>query len=222
LREAHRCQQELIAYFNDLIELHLRQPKDGVLSELIGAQVGGAVVGHDELLATCVLLLFASHETTTNLIGNGVLALLNHPHQWATLRENPSLVPAAVEELLRYDSPVQAAVRRTTRELNVGDHVIAPKEFVMLLLGSANRDPARFDHPDTLDLQRSNKRQLAFGLGPHFCLGAALARLEGQLAIRALVERLPVLELTDAPRRRRHFYLRGLERLPIRLASAPT
>jgi cytochrome P450 len=215
LREAHHCQLELIAYFRELIRRRQREPRDDMLSALLAAQGTGAIVSLDELLATCVLLLFAGHETTTNLIGNGVLALLEHPDQLERLRRDPELLSSAVEELLRFDSPVQATGRRATGELRLGNQVIGPNEFLIVLLGSANRDSERFEGPDALDVGRAANRHLAFAQGPHFCLGAPLARLEGQLAIGALVQRLPGLRLAAEPRRRRHFYLRGLDELPV-------
>jgi cytochrome P450 len=215
LREAHDCQLELIAYFRELIGRRQREPADDLLSALLAAQRAGASASSDELLATCVLLLFAGHETTTNLIGNGILALLEHPDQLERLRRDPELLPTAVDELLRFDSPVQATGRRTTGEVRLGNQVIGPNEFVIVLPGSANRDPERFERPDALDVGRAANRHLAFAQGLHFCLGAPLARLEGQLAIGALVQRLPGLRLAAEPRRRRHFYLRGLEELPV-------
>jgi cytochrome P450 len=215
LREAHHCQRELIAYLRELIGRHQREPRDDLLSALLAAQGAGAIASSDELLATCVLLLFAGHETTTNLIGNGVLALLEHPEQLERLRREAELLPTAVEELLRFDSPVQATGRRTTSEVRLGDEVIGPNEFLIVLLGSANRDSERFERPDALDVGRPANRHLAFAQGPHFCLGAPLARLEGQLAIGACVQRLPGMHLAAEPRRRRHFYLRGLDELRV-------
>lgn len=215
LRESHRCQQELIAYLRELIQKRQRQLGDDLLSALLAAQADGAIASPEELLATCVLLLFAGHETTTNLIGNGLLALLEHPEQYERLKQQPALLASAIEELLRFDGPVQATGRRTTRELHLGDQVIGPNEFLILMLGAANRDPDRFDRPDELDLGRSGNRHLAFAQGLHFCLGAPLARLEAQLAIGETVQRLGHLRLGGDARRRRHFYLRGLEQLPV-------
>jgi cytochrome P450 len=220
LRAAHHCQLELIAYFRELIGRRQQEPRDDLLSALLAAQGAGAIASSDELLATCVLLLFAGHETTTNLIGNGVLALLEHPDQLERLRRDPELLPTAVEELLRFDSPVQATGRRATREMRLGNQVIGPNEFLIVLLGSANRDPERFERPDALDVGRLANRHLAFAQGPHFCLGAPLARLEGQLAIGALAQRLHGLRLAGETRRRRHFYLRGLDELPVAFQSS--
>jgi cytochrome P450 len=219
LLEAHRCQVELIAYFRELIGRRQQQPRGDLLSALLAAQGAGATASSEELLATCVLLLFAGHETTTNLIGNGVLALLEHPDQLERLGREPALLGAAVEELLRFDSPVQATGRRTTTQMRVGGQVIGPNEFLILLLGSANRDPERFEHPDGLDLGRQPNRHQAFALGPHFCLGAPLARLEGQLAIGGVIHHLPGLRIVGEPQCRQHFYLRGLDELRVAFDS---
>jgi cytochrome P450 len=169
------------------------------------------------------LLLVAGHETTLNLIGNGILALLEHPAELNRLRENPDLVKPAVEELLRYDSPVQMANERYAREeVTIAGATIARGEMVIAMLGSANRDERQFERPDDLDITREPNRHLSFGLGVHYCLGAPLARLEGQIAINTLLRRYPDLALAVPPqdlRRRSGLGLRGLASLPVSLSG---
>src|SRR5262249_28274522 len=156
--------------------------------------------------------LHAGHETTTHLIGNGLLALLRHPDQLRKLRADPSLVPAAVEEFLRYDSPIQATYRRAREDFELGGKQIRSGQPVHLVIGAANRDPAHFTEPERLDIARSPNKHLAFGYGHHFCLGAPLARLEAEVAFRSLLARFPALRLSDAvPERQEHFILRGLK-----------
>jgi cytochrome P450 PksS len=173
----------------------------------------------EELLAMVFLLLVAGHETTVNLIGNGMLALLEHPAQLVRLRKEPALIRPAVEELLRYASPVETATERFAREdVAVAGVTIPRGEMAFAVIASANRDERQFPNPDSLDITREPNRHLAFGLGAHFCLGAPLARLEGQIAISTLLRRAPGLRLTVAPgalRWRRGLLLRGLEALPV-------
>jgi pimeloyl-[acyl-carrier protein] synthase len=215
LIEAHRCQRELISYFEALIASRRARPKEDLLSGLIAADQDGSRLDDDELIAMCVLLLFGGHETTTHLIGNSVLALLQHPSEYERLRSDPELIVRAVEEFLRFDSPVQATGRRATTDMAIGGFHIRPGEFLTPVIGSANRDPALFNDPDKLDIGRQENRHLAFALGPHFCLGAPLARLEGQLAIGSVVRTFRSLEISGAIVRRPHFFLRGLESLPV-------
>jgi cytochrome P450 len=194
-----------------------RTPADDLLSALIAAEENGDVLSDDELAEQVMLLYVAGHETTVNLIGNGVLALLRHPDQLAALRADPGLAANAVDELLRYDSPVQMTRRVTLAETTVRDRVIEPGAFVVLGLASANRDPAHFG-PDAerLDLARSAAGEhLSFGGGHHYCLGASLARLEGQIAIGSLVGRFGRIEATADPVWNGRLNLRGLERLPL-------
>jgi cytochrome P450 len=176
-REAHRCQRELVGYFQALIALRRRRPKDDLLSAFIAAEENGSILGDDELISMCVLLLFAGQETTTSLIGNGLLALLEHPGELKRLRDEPALIERAVEEFLRFDCPVQATGRRATVAMDIG------------VIGAANRDPKRFARADELDIARDDNRHLGFAHGPHYCLGAPLARLEGQVAIGTVVQR---------------------------------
>jgi cytochrome P450 len=217
-RRATVAQEAFIAFFLELAAERAREPRGDLLTALAQAEEAGDRLTPDELVSNLILLLIAGHETTMNLIGNGVHALLRHPAELARLREDPSLAPAAVEELLRYDSPVQLVIRFTRDELELGGRTIPKGARVMLLLGAANHDPARFADPDRLDLDRGDRGHLAFGGGPHFCLGNALARLEGEVVIPALVRRFPGLRLLDdAPRYRPTMTLRGLEELRLGL-----
>jgi cytochrome P450 len=209
-----------LEYFSDLIERRRRSLRDDLLSALIEAEEDGDRLSEEELLGTALFLLIAGHETTVNLIGNGTLALLEHRDQLERLRDDLSLDRHAVEELLRFDSPVQLTQRITLDQYNVGDVTIPKGQNLVPLLGAANRDPAEFDDPDRLDLGRENaNRHIAFGGGHHFCLGAALARLEGAAAIGTLVRRFPDIELAGEPVRRTTFTLRGLEHLPVAIAT---
>jgi cytochrome P450 len=169
----------LLDYFRDLIRERRQAPRDDLLSLLIAAEEQGDKLTEGELLITCNLLFVAGHETTVNLIGNGLLALLNHPDELAKLRADPALLPGAVEELLRYDSPVQRTGRITNTDVEIDGRNIAKGSFVVTAIGAANRDPAHFPDPDRLDITRRDNRHVAFGFGIHFCLGAPLARLEG-------------------------------------------
>jgi pimeloyl-[acyl-carrier protein] synthase len=191
-----------------------------LISALVDLESEGDKLTKSELFGTCALLLIAGHETTVNLIGNGTLALLRHPDQWQALVANPGLAPAAVEELLRYDSPVQMTTRIAQEAFEYAGHTIRRGQEVAFLLGAANRDPARFANPDQLDLSRGDSRHLSFGGGIHYCLGAPLARLEGEVAFSTLARRLPALHLAaDKVTYRDNFLLRGLTALPVSLAS---
>jgi cytochrome P450 len=206
----------LAAYFRELIAERRAAPRDDMLSALIAAEEAGDKLDEEELLATCILLLVAGHETTVNLIGNGTLALLRHPDQLRKLRERPALIGTAVEELLRFDGPVQRTARIPSEEITIGGQTIGKGEMVMPFLGAADRDPTQFPDPDLLDITRTDNRHIAFGMGIHFCLGAPLARMEGQIAINTLLARLPKLALaTDRPQFRQSLTLRGLETLPV-------
>jgi cytochrome P450 len=206
----------LADYFRELIAERRAAPRDDMLSALIAAEEAGDKLNEEELLATCILLLVAGHETTVNLIGNGALALLRHPDQLQKLRENPGLIGTAVEELLRFDGPVQRTARIPSEDLTIGGRTIPKGEMVMPFLGAADRDPAQFPDPDRLDITRADNRHIAFGMGIHFCLGAPLARMEGQIAINTLLARLPKLALaTDQPQFRQSLTLRGLQALPV-------
>jgi cytochrome P450 len=215
-RRSGTARQALLGYFRGLIAERRVSPRDDLLSGLIAAEEAGDRLSEDELLATCILLLVAGHETTVNLIGNGTLALLRHPGELRRLRENPALIASAVEELLRYDGPVQRTARMPSDDVQVGGRTIARGEMVMPFIGAADRDPAQFPDPDRLDITRSDNRHVAFGMGIHFCLGAPLARVEGQIAINTLVQRLPGLALaTEKPEYRQSLTLRGLTALHV-------
>jgi cytochrome P450 len=203
-------------YFRELIKERRKAPRQDMLSDLIAAEEAGDRLTETEMLATCILLLVAGHETTVNLIGNGTLALLRNPGELRRLRENPGLIATAVEELLRYDGPVQRTARVPSEDVKIRDQVIGKGELVMPFIGAADRDPAHFADPDRLDIGRRENRHVAFGYGIHFCLGAPLARVEGQIALGTLVQRLPNLALaTDRPQFRMSLTLRGLSSLPV-------
>jgi cytochrome P450 len=206
------------AYFEALFEQRRRTPQDDLITMLVQAEEAGDRLTTAELRANVALLFAAGHETTVNLIGNGLLALLTHPDQWTRLRDDRNLVPNAIEELLRYDSPVQTVVRTVSEPMQVRGQALKKEELVMILIGAANRDPDIFPDPDLLDVTRPQPRVLSFGGGIHFCLGAQLARLEAEIAFTALLQRLPSLMLADTgpPRWRETFTLRGLTNLPVR------
>lgn len=206
----------LFQYFTDLVADRRRHPRQDLLSALLAAEAGGDRLTHAELMSTATLLFVAGFETTMNLVGNGTLALLRHPDQLARLRDDPGLVRTGVEELLRYDGPVHVTARIATEDLDIGGFRIGEGEQVVAMLGAAGRDPAQFPEPHRLDVSRSPNRHLAFGGGPHFCLGAALARLEAQLAFGTMLRRLPDMELvTVAPTYRDHFVIRGVTELRV-------
>ena len=208
---------KLTAYLHVLIDERRDHPGEDLLGQLIHAEEEGERLTEDEVVSTAGLLLGAGFETTTNLLGNGMLALLRHPEQWALLCKEPDRAPAAVEELLRYDSPVQMATPRVANApVEAGGHTIAPGEVVVNVVAAGNRDPQQFDNPDAVDIERPDPAPLSFGGGPHFCLGAALARMEGAVAFQTLARRLPGIELAeDDPQWRRALNLRGLESLQV-------
>jgi cytochrome P450 len=203
-------------YFDSLFERRRREPMDDLTTLLVQAEEAGDRLSPQELRANVGLLFAAGHETTANLIGNGMLALHRNPDQLERLRREPALIPNAIEELLRYDSSVQLSARVAMQETELGGQTIAAGETVVTLLGAANRDPAKFADPDRLDVARRDIRPISFGGGIHFCLGAQLARLEGEIAFASLLRRLPGLELEgiDQPQWRQSFTLRGLQHLP--------
>lgn len=209
-----------LEYFRGLIEERRRSRGDDLLSELVEVEEGGQVLTEAELLSTCILLLVAGHETTVNLIASGALALLRNPDQLALLARDASLWRGAVEELLRYDPPVQLTGRTMLEDVEMSGNVLEAGNFVILMLAAANRDPAVFVEPGSLDVTRRDNRHLSFGFGTHFCLGAPLARLEGRLALATLVRRAPGLELaTDRLRYKDNVVLRGLTSLPVEVTS---
>jgi cytochrome P450 len=211
--------QAFTDYLRALFEEKRSNPKDDLVSALVRAEEAGDRLSEDELLGMVFLLLVAGHETTVNLIGNGVLALLQHPDQLRKLEEDPSLIKPAVEELLRYDGPVETSTERFAREdVEIGGQVIPRGEMVLVVLAAADHDPERFPDPDELDITRTDNRHLAFGKGIHHCLGAPLARMEGQIAISTLLRRMPNLRLKGSPESlswRPGMILRGLRGLPV-------
>jgi hypothetical protein len=203
-------------YFRAAIQRRRHTPGDDLLTALLAAQEQGDLLSDDDLVATCVLLVFAGHETTTNLIGNGILALLRHPVELARLRNDPGLMPFAVEELLRFDGPAATAVRIATEEILLHGQTIRPGERVFAMLNAANRDPRQFANPESLDIARKENRHLAFGQGIHFCIGAPLARMEAKLAITAILQRCPNLALRSMPLNwSNSLVLRGVQSLPV-------
>jgi cytochrome P450 len=216
LARAQRAGAEFRAYLRELIADRRAHPGEDLLSGLIQAEDDGQQLTPQELVATCVLLLVAGHETTSSFIGNGMLALLRNPDQYARLHEDPGLMRSAGEELLRYDSPVQLTGRLVLRDTEIAGRRVEPGQDVVALVGAANRDPSVFDRPDELDLGRADNRHLAFGGGIHFCLGSPLARVEGGAAIGSLVRRFGSLRLaTDRPAWRDTVTLRALSSLPV-------
>ncbi|MCH7835360.1 MAG: cytochrome P450 [Chloroflexi bacterium] len=216
LERARKSAIELADYFRGVIAERRREPAEDLISGLIAAEEQGQILSEDEMLATAMLLLVAGNETTTNLIGNGTLALLRNPDQLRRLQDDPSLIPAAVEELLRYDGPVQGTGRVAMEELEIDGRPVKTGQVVFCVLGSANRDPAQFENPDELDITRQPNEHIAFGDGIHSCLGAPLARAEGQIAFETLLRRFPNPRLeTDNPQWGGSFILRGLKSLPI-------
>lgn len=217
LAEATAAEAELAEYFAGLVAERRAQPQDDLLTKLIEAEDTGDQLTEEELISTAILLFAAGFETTTHLIGNGLLALLRHPQQLDRLRGDRSLVRSAVEELLRFDSPVQIALRTAYENLSIGGREIPAGSLVVALLGAANHDPDRFPEPERLDVERDQGPPMSFGGGIHFCLGAALARLEGQIVLDRLMDRFGAMELVGAPATHRDsLTLRGLMDLRVR------
>ena len=210
--------RSLLAYLSDVIAARRKQPRDDLISAMVQAQEEDDALDDNELLATSNLLLLAGHETTTNLIGNGVLALLREPEQWQRLQREPELLPRATNELLRFDGPVQTTVRVAREDLELDGQQIPQGALVLVSIGAANHDPDVFSEPDRLDLARDPNPHLAFGFGPHFCLGSRLALLEAELVFGALAARFPALRLVDdCPEYRENPILRGLRSLPLEI-----
>jgi cytochrome P450 len=209
------------AYFEALFEQRRKQPRDDLLSLLVQAEEAGDRLTTQELRANVTLLFAAGHETTVNLIGNGIWSLLCNPSQWSAIRDNPGLIPNAIEEILRYECPVQAVARTVAEPIEFGGIEFRKDELIVGLIGAANRDPAVFPDPDRLDVTRERLKPLSFGGGIHFCIGAQLARIEAEVVFSTLLRRMPDLTLTDTePRWRESFTLRGLITLPVSWASS--
>ena len=211
-----KCVAEMTSYFRDAIQFQRQYPGDGLINALLTAEVGGDRLTEEEIIANCIVTMVGGQETTTNLIGNGVLTLLRHPAEFDRLRNDLNLIPSAVEELLRYESPSQHTARICPEDTDLGGQTIRHGQAVIAVMGAGNRDPERFPDPDRLDLGRTDNRHLAFGWASHFCFGAPLARIEGQLVFEAIARHLSNLKLEPGPLVwRDNLGLRGLSALPV-------
>jgi len=215
--EVLRSVEDMIEYFRAAVREQEKFPREGLIHSLLSAEVDGKRLSEEDVISTSIITMIGGQETTTNLIGSGMLTLLQHPRQLEQLRSDPSLIPSAVEELLRYESPIQHTARVAPYDVEIGGKKILKGQSVMAVMAAGNRDPERFPDPDKLDLTRTDNRHLAFGWAAHFCFGAPLARMEAQIAFETLLRRLPALILEDGPTRWRHnLGLRGLTCLPVR------
>ncbi|AQT82088.1 cytochrome [Mycolicibacterium litorale] len=205
----------LRGYLRELLERRRAHPGDDLMSALIAVEESGDQLTEDEIVATCNLLLIAGHETTVNLIANAILAMLRHREQWTALGADPGRAPAIIEETLRYDPPVQLVGRVAGADMTIGQARITKGDIMMLLLAAAHRDPAVAERPDEFDPGRASIRHLAFGHGPHFCLGAPLARMEAAVALSAVTARFPAARLAAEPPYKPHVTLRGVARLDV-------
>ncbi len=211
-----RSLEEMLSYFRAAVRDHRDHPRDGLISALLNAEIDGDRLTEEEVVANVIVTMVGGQETTTNLIGNGILTLLRKPDQLELLRANLSLVPSAVEELLRYESPSQQTARLAPDDVMLGGKVIRKRQAVIAVMGAANRDPERFPDPDRLDLTRQDNRHVAFAWAGHFCFGAPLARIEGQTAFETVLKRMPNLQLAPGPVTwRENLGLRGLTALHV-------
>lgn len=216
-----RSLQEMSAYFRSAIRELERNPREGLIHSLMTAEADGSRLSEEEVIANTIVTMVGGQETTTNLIGNGLLTLLRNPAELAQLRDNPSIIESAVEELLRYESPSQHTARLAPDDVTLGGKLIRKRDAVMAVMAAGNRDPNRFSDPDKLDLTRTDNRHLAFGWAAHFCFGAPLARMEGQVGFSTLLRRLPNLALEPGKLVwRENLGLRGLKALPVSFAGA--
>ena len=213
--------EEMTAYFRARLREQERQPREGVIQALMSAEIDGDRLSEEEVIANSIITMTGGQETTTNLIGNGLLSLLRNPGELELLRADPALLPSAVEELLRYESPIQYTTRLAPGDVELGGKPVRRRQAVVVLMGAANRDPEHFPDADRLDIRRRDDRHLAFGWAAHYCFGAPLARLEGQVAFSTILRRLPNLALEPIPLVwRRNMAFRGLEALPVVWQSA--
>lgn len=211
-----RCLEEMCAYFRHAVQEHRQHPRDDLISALLRAEHEGDCLTEEEVVANSIMLMTGGQETTTNLIGNGILTLLRHPDQLEKLRIYQPLIPSAIEELLRYESPIQYTSRLAFDDVQMGGKTIQKGQAVIVVMGAANRDPERFADPDRVDICRQDNRHLAFSWGAHFCFGAPLARLEGQIAFETLLRRMPNLSLVPGPVNwRENLAFRGLTTLQV-------
>jgi len=212
-----RALEEMLEYFRERVRELRAHPREGLINSLLTAEINGDRLTEEEVIANSIVTMVGGQETTTNLIGNGLLTLLRYPAEMQRLRDDPGLIPSAVEELLRYESPSQHTARLARTDVELGGRKIHKRDAVIAVMGAANRDPERFPDPDRLDLARTDNRHLAFGWAAHFCFGAALARIEGQVSFSTIIRRMPELALQHAPLRwRTNLGLRGLVALPVR------
>lgn len=211
-----RSLEEMCAYFRDAVREHRQHPRDDLISALLAAEQDGDCLTEEEVVANSIMLMTGGQETTTNLIGNGLLTLLRHPDQLEKLRADQSLIPSAIEELLRYESPIQYTSRLAPDDVQMGGKAIRKRQAVIAVMGAANRDPERFPDSDRLDICRQDNRHLAFAWGTHFCFGAPLARLEGHVAFEMLLRRMSNLSLVLGPVNwRENLAFRGLTTLQV-------
>jgi hypothetical protein len=217
-----RSVEEMSQYFCSAIRERRRRPSDGLIQAMMDAEVEGERLTEEEIVANLIVTMVGGQETTTNLIGNGVLSLLRNRAELEKMRRDPACIPSAVEELLRYESPSQHTARLAPTDVEMGGHQIRSGQAVIAVMAAANRDPERFPDPDRLDVTRTDNRHLAFGWAAHFCFGAALARLEGQIAFSTILHRLPDLALEDSQSLvwRHNLGLRGLTRLNVVFGEA--
>jgi len=212
-----RALEEMLEYFRERVRELRVHPREGLINSLLTAEINGDRLTEEEVIANSIVTMVGGQETTTNLIGNGLLTLLRYPAEMQRLRDDPELIPSAVEELLRYESPSQHTARLARTDVELGGRKIRKRDAVIAVMGAANRDPERFPDPDRLDLARTDNRHLAFGWAAHFCFGAALARIEGQVSFSTILRRMPHLALQQVPLRwRTNLGLRGLMALPVR------
>jgi pimeloyl-[acyl-carrier protein] synthase len=223
MERASQSLAELTDYLTTLSQLRRLQPQNDLISALVGVVEEGQRLTQEELIANVTILLSAGHETTSNLIGNGLLALLCHPDQMQKLRDHPKLISSAVEEVMRYDNPVQIAYRSAAEDVEIGGTYIRKGQLVNSVLAAGNRDPERFSDPDRFDIRRDEGRHLGFGLGIHFCIGAPLVRLEAQIAFSTILRRFPELQLAiENLEWQEHLIFRGVKSLPLTFKSSVT